>query len=177
MIKEPTYHLDNILVALNHSFFYVFELFTGLFYLLSCSFSLSLYFSIFSIFYCHIQFSIFLLFSSFQPHSKSLSQLFSYCAPCFHHVHLIYHACLSVSLSFSISCFFFLHVFFFSQFASSRMTSLKLLLVIQFLCVFLCLWFEVKSEALDVMGVLTKGFWASNIELMVRGARNGVILR
>jgi hypothetical protein len=43
-------------------------------------------------------------------------------------------------------------VFFSFQLASSIMTPLKLLLVIQFLCVFLCLWFEVESEALDVMG-------------------------
>jgi hypothetical protein len=47
---------------------------------------------------------------------------------------------------------------FFFQFVSFIITPLKLLLVIQFLCVFLCLWFEVESEALNVMGVLTKDF-------------------
>jgi hypothetical protein len=65
---------------------------------------------------------------------------------------------------------------FFFQFASSILTPLKLLLVIQFLCIFLCLWFEIENEALDVMGVLTKDFLASNIKLMVKGVRDGVIL-
>jgi hypothetical protein len=67
-------------------------------------------------------------------------------------------------------------VFIFFQFASFIMTPFKLLLVIQILCVFPCLWFEVGTEALEVMGVLTKDFWASNIRLIVKGARDGVIL-
>jgi len=36
--------------------------------------------------------------------------------------------------------------------------TIKVVLVIQFFCFFLCLWFEVESEALNVMGVLRKDF-------------------
>jgi hypothetical protein len=85
-----------------------------------------------------------------------------------------------MSLSFSISCsssfcmLFLLFVFFLSVCIVYNDT-FKVVIGSNFY-VFLCLWLEVESEALDVMGVLMKDFWTSNIRLMVKGMRDGVIL-
>ncbi len=165
MIKELTYHLNNILVAFYHSFFchvqafYMFVVSITMFI-----FSITLNFSIFSFFFSIVfklstTFKIFVMI--FFPIVLLVSIMFilfiMFIYLCHFHFlsHVFFFACL-------------LFVFFF-QFVSIIITPLKLVLVQQLLCVFLCLWFEVESGALDVMGVLTKEFLAFNMKLMVKG--------
>ncbi len=119
-------------------------------------FSITLNFSIFSFFYCRIPFFFVCCFQAFNHIQNLCHDCFSYCAPCFYHVHL------SMSVSFSISCsssfcmLFLLFVFFLSVCIVYNDT-FKVVIGSNFY-VFLCLWLEVESEALDVMGVLMKDF-------------------
>lgn len=160
----------------------MFKLSICLFYLLPCSFSLSLSSFLYFHFFFHIHF--FYCFQAFSHIQNLCHYCFAYCAPSKSLSQLFFLLCsLFLSCSSYLSCsylchshflspalFFCMFVFcFFLSICIDIITPLKLLLVIQLLCVFLCLWFEVESEALDAMGVLTKDFLASNIKLRVKG--------